>query len=89
MTPPDPTLPGPVYGHYAEPEHVLADTAVEDSGKITILRQWEYDLRAEQVAEEENMPESHTADRLRRVRDALRALGAEDDPSAAPTRHGA
>lgn len=63
---------------YQKPDDVVHDESLNREQKIQILRQWEYDARELQVAEEENMPEL-TADEkgsmLSRVLDALHQLG--------------
>jgi hypothetical protein len=57
--------------------------------KIEILRRWEQDERALEVAADENMGGDHPASRLQQVRAALRSLGSEGDPDrGAPTKHG-
>ena len=41
--------------HYQSPTDVLADSRLSREEKITVLKQWAFDARELQVAEEENM----------------------------------
>ena len=70
------TDPGSQFKH---PREILALADVDDSQKIAILRQWDYDIREMMVAEEENMlaeTDSNNAELLRDVHKALHQLGA-------------
>ncbi|HVO01114.1 MAG TPA: hypothetical protein VMT54_02885 [Candidatus Cybelea sp.] len=80
---------------YAHPNDILAAGDLTQQQKVKLLRHWEFDLRENLVASEENMiaedaPEGHSAELLRGVRKALIALGAADhrDEKAAPTKTG-
>ena len=59
---------------FACPADVLGIEGVADSYKVEVLRRWEYDVREEEVAQEENMSGdlpvslSHVLDALNRLR---------------------
>lgn len=73
---------------YKTPAQVLQDNNLSWEQKIKILRQWEYDVRELQVAEEESMTGAQPVS-LAEVRDALRALGVVGDPDqSGPTKQG-
>ncbi len=63
---------------YKLPMEVVEDQSLTVDQKIQILHRWEYDARALQIAEEENMPElsEEHGSMLSRVLDALHILGA-------------
>lgn len=64
---------------YKLPDDVIKDNSLTQEQKVKILHRWEYDARALQVADEENMPVLSGKERdsmLSRVLDALHALGA-------------
>lgn len=70
------------------PEALLASTQVSPENKVSILRQWAYDIREMLVAESEGMGECQ-GDLLSRIDHALAELGASSDPDAsAPTLQG-
>jgi hypothetical protein len=79
---------------YTTPSEIVAAEDLSQKQKVKLLRQWEFDLRENLVASEENMtapaPEGHSAELLRGVRKALIGLGAADhkDETAAPTKTG-
>ena len=79
---------------YAHPGDIVAADDLSQPQKVKLLRQWEFDLRENLVATEENMttdatPEGHSAELLRSVRKALLSLGADHrDETAAPTKTG-
>jgi len=80
---------------YAQPKDILEADDLSHQQKVKLLRQWEFDLRENLVASEENMtsetlPEGHSAELLRGVRKALIDMGAVDhkDESAAPMKQG-
>jgi len=79
---------------YRHPDEIVDSTELSQPQKVKLLRQWEFDLRENLVASEENMtaslPEGHSAELLRGVRKALLGLGAADhkDETAAPTKTG-
>jgi hypothetical protein len=67
------------------PGEILQSKELSREQKIKLLRQWEYDVREIQVAEEENMvgPEPIT---LSSIHEALGSLGVfRDTERAAPT----
>lgn len=73
---------------FACPSDVVSAAGVCDADKIRILRRWEYDVREEEVAQEENMSGDLPVT-LSHVLDALAALGAgpgHDHPS--PSKQG-
>jgi hypothetical protein len=81
-----------VYGH---PKDIIEAQDLSHQQKVKLLKQWEFDLRENLVASEENMtaadvPEGQSAELLRGVRKALLAIGAEDhkNEKAAPTKTG-
>jgi hypothetical protein len=59
---------------YAGPEELLADARLSEDQKVAALRQWAYDVREIEVAEEEGMGD-HDGDILRRIQIALAGLG--------------
>lgn len=74
---------------FRNPEDVLQRAGLNESQKIEILRRWEYDARALEVAEEENMAGAQPSDVLDRVLSALHALGASPDlEHTPPTKQG-
>jgi hypothetical protein len=74
---------------FHSPDDVLQRHDLSREQKIEILRRWEYDARALQVAEDESMLASQPQPPLEQVLLALRKLGVEFDPqSSAPTKHG-
>lgn len=80
--------PGSVFHN---PEEILKNPDLSRELKIKILRQWEYDERELEVAEEENMGSNkkfqpHILDAILK---ALIALGAEHHhQQSVPTKHG-
>ncbi len=60
------------------PVDVAMALGVSHAEKIRILRRWEYDVREEEVAQEENMPGDLPVT-LKDVLDALGKLGAGPD----------
>ncbi len=77
--------PGAVF---RTPEEVLQRTDLSREQKIEILRQWEYDARELEVAEEENMVGDQPG-LLAQIHQALHALQAHlDAEGASPTKHG-
>ena len=80
---------------YAHPTEILSAEDLSQQQKVKLLRQWEFDLRENLVASEENMtaetvPEGQSAELLRGVRKALLAIGADDhkNETASPTKTG-
>lgn len=80
---------------FADPKEITGSSDLSQQQKVKLLRQWEFDLRENLVASEENMmaentPEGHSAELLRGVRKALMDIGAVDhkDESAAPIKQG-
>lgn len=73
---------------FACPSDVVAALGVSDAQKIEILRRWEYDVREEEVAQEENMSGDLPVT-LSHVLDALHRLGAHpDEEHHSPTKQG-
>jgi hypothetical protein len=79
-------LVGDVSKHFATPEALLAADDLTRAQKLTLLRQWEYDLHLLQVATEENMTgdtrPGNNAETIREVHAAAEKLGAEVDSNA-------
>ncbi len=74
---------------FRNPEDVLQQGKLTRAQKIEILRRWEYDARALEVAEEENMAAAEPSDVLSRVLESLHALGAGPDlEHMPPTKQG-
>ena len=80
---------------YADPKEIVSAEDLSQQQKVKLLRQWEFDLRENLVASEENMTaagssEGQSAELLRGVRKALLAMGADDhrNEAAAPTKTG-
>jgi len=68
---------------------VLERDELTTDEKIAVLREREQDVREQMVAEEESMgTEQALGDALREITAALETLGAERQPSPAPTKHG-
>jgi len=68
---------------YNQPDQVLQDASLTREQKMKILKQWEYDARVLEVAEEENMAGGEPS-RLREIRQSLIELeggGATDPPA--------
>ncbi len=73
---------------FREPEDVVAAAEISVGQRIEILRRWAYDVREQEVAQEENMPGSPRFP-LSRLLKALHALGAAPDlEHAPPTKQG-
>ncbi len=75
---------------YKIPGDVVNDDSITLEDKIRILKQWEYDARELQVAEEENMAnEGDGGSMLQRVKAALHELGIfYDEDGGSATKHG-
>jgi hypothetical protein len=67
--------------HFASPEALLAADDLTREQKLSLLRQWEYDLQLMQVATEENMTSDaapgNNAEKIRQVHAAAEKLGAK------------
>ena len=68
--------PSAVFRH---PRDVVIDKELSFSDKVDILKQWAYDERELEVAEEENMPGKNSHNHLGEVMEALLELGVELD----------
>lgn len=68
--------------YFEDPDEVM-QADISDDDKVTIFKQWEYDLRELLVAEEENMPADDDGEslheKLQRVRGCLYKLEAIED----------
>jgi len=74
---------------FKSPQEVISIKELSREQKIKILRQWEYDARELQVAEEENMLGPETEDLLYQILIALHRLGtAADQEDSPPTKQG-
>lgn len=71
---------------YKSPADVVSDNDLSREQKIRVLRQWEYDARELEVAEEENMG-GGPPDILASIVSALKVLD-DNDSGASPTKHG-
>ena len=69
---------------FKEPEEVVASDELNLVQKIEILRQWEYDARQLEVAEEEAGMAVLRPDMFDRIVQALHTLGAERDTEHGP-----
>lgn len=72
--------------YFDDPKQVLNHTDLESNDKVSILRQWEYDLRELLVAEEENMPADENGEtlheKLQQIRESLYKLDATEGTDA-------
>jgi hypothetical protein len=77
---------------FGRPSKLMADRAFSDDQKRELLKHWEYDLRALQVAADENMHGpglGNTEEMLREVRACLGKLGDSHAPErSASHKHG-
>jgi hypothetical protein len=77
---------------FKKPQAIVAAEDLTGEQKVTLLKQWETDLRLLMVASEENMTgdtPGRTAELLRAVLKALLELGVSDgDAPQAPTKSG-
>jgi len=80
---------------YAHPDDIVDDDALSHQQRVKLLQHWEFDLREDMVASEENMTsapsqQGASAELLRDVRKALQAIGAVDskDQTTAPIKTG-
>jgi hypothetical protein len=73
---------------FKTPDEILKRNDLSRDQKVKLLRQWEYDVREMQVAEDENMTGPQPV-AIGAIRDALRALGiSPETESTAPTKQG-
>ncbi len=85
---------GDVGKAFKDPTDIVGSDDLSHQQKVKLLKQWEFDLRENLVASEENMtsettPEGHSAELLRGVRKALMSIGAVDkDEAKAPMKQG-
>jgi len=74
--------------HFKHPDEIVHNDDLATEQKITLLKEWEVDLRQLMVASEENMQSDGkpgaTADTLMKVSKALEKLGGQ---SAVSTEH--
>jgi hypothetical protein len=69
---------------YENPIEVLADASLTREQKIEILRSWEYDARALEIAEEEAGMSVIRPEMLDLIINALRLIGAKRDTERTP-----
>ncbi len=69
---------------FKEPKDVVASNELTHNQKIEILRRWEFDARALEMAEEEAGTAILGPEMFDRVVQALHALGAERDTEHGP-----
>ncbi|HEY7688757.1 MAG TPA: hypothetical protein VH835_08695 [Dongiaceae bacterium] len=82
--------------HFGTPADIVADADLDAMQKLTLLKQWEFDLRELMVATEENMPgpdkaSGKSAELLQQVRRARASIEGESptkDSGGAPTKSG-
>ena len=74
--------------HFENPGKILDCKDLSKEEKINILRQWEFDEREREVAEEENMAPGAAVDCLRDVLLALHQLVPVDVEHSPPTKQG-
>lgn len=73
---------------FACPSEVVAADGITSAQKMEILRRWEYDVREEEVAQEENMSGNLPVS-LSHILDAINQLGADHgDEHHSPTKQG-
>lgn len=74
---------------FRRPADIVSDPGLDRASKVKLLRDWEYDAREMEVAEEEGMI-APTPDLLEDIIAALRVLGDQDKKSAEapPTKQG-
>lgn len=72
---------------YSEPNQILQDPSLSQEQKMEILKQWEYDARELEVAEEENMA-GNAPSMLREVLKAIIKLEGGGAEEQAPTKQG-
>jgi len=73
---------------FACPSDVVAARGLTSTQKMEILQRWEYDVREEEVAQEENMS-GNLPVTLSHVLDALNRLGAgKENEHRSPTKQG-
>ena len=65
-----------------DPRTVLRDPNLTRAQKIERLRRWSYDAREVDVANEEGMGGPSSPSNLAAIQDALRELGAGDEPTS-------
>jgi hypothetical protein len=65
-----------------DPQSVLHDPALSRDEKIEKLRRWSHDAREVETANDEGMGGVVTPSNLPAVQEALRELGASEDPCA-------
>ncbi|MDA3872858.1 MAG: hypothetical protein PF795_02730 [Kiritimatiellae bacterium] len=64
-------------GTFTHPENVVEHPSLTTEQKLKILRQWEYDAREKEVAEEENMG-GGPDDQLSRILQAIESIQPAD-----------
>ncbi len=70
--------------YFERPEDVLHESGLDIDQKIALLLNWEWDVKLEEVAEEENMV-SYKPDILGDIKSALMILGISHDVTPAQT----
>jgi energy-converting hydrogenase Eha subunit H len=69
--------------YFARPEDIVESDKLQPGDKLAALREWEFDVRQQAVATEENMAAT-AAVTLQDVHNAMRALGHEPDNDTSP-----
>ena len=65
---------------FKSPQDVVSNQELSRDQKIEILKRWEEDARAIEVAEEEGMPGQQQPKQLQPIRDALHSLNYFPNP---------
>jgi hypothetical protein len=65
---------------FKSPQDVVSNKELSRAQKIEILKRWEEDARAIEVAEEEGMPGQQQPKQLQPIRDALHSLNYFPNP---------
>lgn len=72
---------------FQRPADVLAESSLTREQKIEVLRQWEYDAREMDVAEEENM-QGRSGVELSDVLEALDQIDPDREERSSPNKQG-
>lgn len=81
-----PRNPEAGWSDYASPAEIADAADLTRERKLALLRAWEEDARALEVAADENMPGRES--KLSRIRRALLRLGDAEPAGERPTKHG-
>ena len=73
--------------HFAEPQDIVDAAGLDRTTKLKLLEEWERDARGLAVAEDEGL-DGGEAPMLARIRNARRALAADEPATKGATKHG-